>query len=62
MITVTAHWSDWQFSERPANNKTVHPTPGRDRPLVVHCTSPYTAAVITEAFTKIGCTVIREEA
>ena len=57
MITLTAVWADWEFSERPGKDKTVHPTEGRDRPLVVECQTPHTAAVMTGVFTRLGCTV-----
>jgi len=61
MITVTAVWSDWTFPERPANNRTVHPTAGRDRPLVVQCSSPFTASIVAGIFERLGCTVTKEK-
>ena len=57
MITVTATWTDWEFSERPASNRTVHPTPDRDRPLVVECSTPFTAGVLKGVFERLGCRV-----
>jgi rhodanese-related sulfurtransferase len=60
MITVTARWTDWEFAERKPNNRTVHPTPGRD-PIVVECSSPHTAAIVAGVFERIGCTVTKEK-
>jgi hypothetical protein len=60
MITVTAVWGDWEFNERPSSNRTVHPTPGRNRPLVIQCSTPFTAGVLKDAFTKLGCSVTQE--
>jgi hypothetical protein len=57
MITLTATWGDWEFAERPPGKKTVHPTPGRDRPIIVECSSPFTAGVLKGIFNRLGMDV-----
>jgi rhodanese-related sulfurtransferase len=55
MITLTATWTEWK-----AGDKIVKPTPGRDRPIVVTCSTPFTAAILTGVLTRLGCDVTRE--
>lgn len=59
MSTVTAVWTDWEFEGRDPifKEKVIHPTPGRDRPLVVECSSPFTATIMAGIFKRLGCTV-----
>jgi len=63
MVTVTARWTDWKFDNRGEQfqDKMIHPTPGRDRPLVVECSSWYTAGIIADILHRIGCTIEKEE-
>jgi hypothetical protein len=61
MITLTAVWTDWEQPQADGTTKTVHPTPGRDRPLVVTCSTPFTAAALIGVLTRLGCTITREE-
>ena len=60
MVTVTAVWSDW-MSGQGSDARLVRPTPGRDRPIVVRCSSAFTAAIIAGVFDRLGCTTTREE-
>ena len=63
MIRVTAVWTDWVYDQRSRafKEQTIHPTPGRDRPLVVDCSSPFTAGVMAGIFKRLGCNVEQEE-
>lgn len=58
VITLTARWGPWKHhNDRTNQDVTVEPTPGRDRPIVIQCSSKATAENLSTVFRRIGCDV-----